>query len=100
MCKCFSGYNFYSYVCESINLFMTLSSREASGQGLCIRVSVGIIFSHVCEGINLLMILSSRQASGQGLYIVFFSRNEFILTGRPSFVYDLAFWRSLWARSS
>ena len=38
---CLSGYNLYSYVCESINLFMTLSSREASGQG----VSVGIIFT-------------------------------------------------------
>ena len=40
---CFSGYNFYIYVCESINLFVTLSSGEASGQGLCVCVSVGII---------------------------------------------------------
>ena len=62
---------------------MTLSSGEASGQGLCMCVSVGIIFSHVCEGINLFMILSSREASGQGLYIVFLSGNEFILMGRP-----------------
>ena len=83
MYVCFSGYNFYSYVCESINLFMTLSSGEASGQGLCTCVSVGIIFSHVCEGINLFMILSSREASGQGLYTVFLSGNEFILMGRP-----------------
>ena len=73
MCVCFSGYNFYSYVCESINLFMTLSSGEASGQGLCMCVSVGVIFSHVCEGINLFMILSSREASGQGLHNLHFS---------------------------
>ena len=35
---CLSGYNLYSYVCENINLFMTLSSGEASGQGLCVCV--------------------------------------------------------------
>ena len=47
---------------------MTLSSREASSQGLGMCVSVGIIFySYVCEGINLHMTLSSGEASGQGL---------------------------------
>ena len=63
---------------------MTLSSGEASGQGLCMCVSsMGIIFSHVFEGINLFMILSSREASGQGLYIVFLSGNKFMLMERP-----------------
>ena len=47
---------------------MTLSSREASGQGPCMRVSVGIIFcSYVCKSFNLFMTLSSGEASGQGL---------------------------------
>ena len=64
---------------------MTLSSRKASGQGLCMCVSVGIIFTviYVCESINLFMTLSSREASGQGRYIVFLSGYEFILMGRP-----------------
>ena len=51
---------------------MTLSSREASGQGLCMCVSVGIIFSYVCESINLFMTLSSGEASGQGLSVCVF----------------------------
>ena len=51
---------------------MTLSPREASDQGLCICVSVGIIFcSYVCESINLFVTLSSGEASGQGFMCVF-----------------------------
>ena len=87
LCICVSvGIMFYSYVCESINLFVTLSSGKASGQGfVCVCFSGYNVYWHVCEGINLFMILSSREASGQGvyIYIVFLSGYEFILMGRP-----------------
>ena len=47
---CLSGYNPYSDVCESSSLFMTLSSGEASGQGLCVCVCVfqWLLFLQLC----------------------------------------------------